>query len=147
MRVILLKNTKGVGKRNEVKEVPDGYARNFLIPRKVAVIATDSEVAKLDSLKQAEKARSKKNIEELKHLAKKLENEKLQFVLKTGRKGEVFGSVTRKEIEEKLSKEGIKEARVLLEYPIKSIGISEVVADLGYGVKVLVKIAIQVEKQ
>lgn len=146
MRVILLKETKGVGKRNEIKKVPDGYARNFLLPRGLAVIATDPEVAKLKQKKETEIEQDRINTKNLRRLTKQLENKGLQFNLKTGEKGEVFGSVTKRGIEEKLAQEGLRGARVSLDHPIKNIGVSDVVVDVGHGIKVSIKIAVQAEK-
>lgn len=145
MRVILLKEVNEVGKRNEVKEVPDGYARNFLLPRGLVVIATDSEVAKLKQKKETEAERDKKSTENLKRLAKQLKNKEFQFNLKTGEKGGVFGSVTKKEIEQKLAQEGLRGAKVFLEHPIKNIGSFDVELSLGGGIKTKILVVVKEE--
>lgn len=147
MRVILLKDVKGVGKRLEVKNVQDGYARNFLLPKSLAIIATEFEIARLNKNMKTEEEKEKKNITKLKQTAEKIENKELIFTLKTGPKGEIFGSITKKEIEEKLASEGVENAKVILEHPIKNLGASNISIDLGHGVKTSTYIMVCEEKQ
>ncbi len=145
MKVILLKDAKGLGKKGEVKEVSDGYARNFLIPRGVAVQATPDELKKLEKLKAESSAKLEKLVNTLKAKADQLEKLTFTFRLKVGEKGEVFGGVHGKEIEEKLGEAGFPNARVELERPIKTIGETFVLADLGEKIMAKIRIAVKPE--
>lgn len=138
MRVILLANVKGVGQKNEVKNVADGYARNFLIARKLAVAA---DVAGMGVKMSADK-KEQAEIDRLEALAKKLASNPLTFSIKTGEHKEVFGSVSRRDIEQEIKKIGVEEGELVLEHPIKSTGEHKVQIDFGRGVKGVVKIVV-----
>lgn len=106
MKVIFLVDVKGQGKKNEIKEVSSGYANNYLIAKKLAVAATESNLKMLD--KQIKDNETKKQIElenSLK-LKKEIETEKLLFRIKTGDKDKVFGSISSKQIEKELIEKG-----------------------------------------
>ncbi len=138
MKVILLADVKGVGRKNELKEVADGYARNFLIARKLAV-AADSHGMEIkhaaDQKEQAEKAR-------LEGLAARLAAAPLPFAIKTGAHKEVFGSVSKRDIEEAIHARGITEGRLLLDHPIKATGEHIVEIDFGKGVRGRIKVSV-----
>jgi large subunit ribosomal protein L9 len=145
MKVILLKDTKGLGKRGEVKEVSDGYARNFLIPQGIVIQATPDELKKLEKLKAESSAKLEKLINVLKAKSDQLEKLTFTFKLKVGEKGEVFGGVHRKEIEEKLNEAGFPNTHVELEKPIKTIGETFVLADLGEKITAKIRVAVKPE--
>ena len=105
MKIILLNDVKNVGKKGEVKEVADGYARNFLIKNKLAVPATEQSQAILESQIQQKADAEAKAIEDAKALKALLANITLTFTLKTGDKGKTFGSVSSKQIAEELLKQ------------------------------------------
>jgi large subunit ribosomal protein L9 len=105
MKIILLNDVKNVGKKGEVKEVADGYARNFLIKNKLAVPATEQSQAILESQIQQKADAEAKAIEDAKALKAQLANITLTFTLKTGDKGKTFGSVSSKQIAEELLKQ------------------------------------------
>ncbi len=135
MRIILLKDVKGLGKKLEVKEVKEGYARNALIPQKLAEIATPSALAHL-AAKQAEANAEHAALivllhEEVAHL----QNETLEFKMRVGEKNEVFGSITAKTIDHALAEKGYVHAKAHLPHPIKSLGEFKVDVDLGEGIK------------
>lgn len=131
MKVILIADVKGVGRKNELKEVAEGYARNFLIARKLAV-AADAHGMDIkhaaDQKEQAEKSR-------LEALAARLAASPLQFSIKTGAHKEVFGSVSKRDIEEAVHARGVTEGRLILEHPIKATGEHIVEIDFGKGVR------------
>jgi large subunit ribosomal protein L9 len=139
MRVILLANVKGVGQKNEVKNVADGYARNFLIARKLAVAA---DVAGMGVKMSADK-KEQAEIDRLQELVKKLAVSPLTFSIKTGEHKEVFGSVSRRDIEQAIKKIGSSEGEVVLEHPIKSTGEHTVEIDFGKGVRGTLKVVIK----
>lgn len=105
MKIILLNDVKNVGKKGEVKEVADGYARNFLIKNKLAVPATSQSQAILESQIQQKADAEAKAIEEAQALKAKLAQITLTFTLKTGDKGKTFGSISSKQIAEELLKQ------------------------------------------
>ena len=102
MKVILLDNIKGVGKKDEIINASDGYARNFLFPKKLAVEANAENVSKLNNRKEA--ASYKKDVEKqnAEELAKKLKGIMLKIRVKAGENGKIFGGVTAKEISDNL---------------------------------------------
>ncbi len=135
MKVILQQDVKGQGKKGQMVDVSDGYARNYLLPRKLAVIATAQN---LNTMKQQEKARKaqqaaeKANAEET---AKKLEGILVKVAARAGEGGRLFGAVTAKEISEALAAQHgieIPKTRLVLDDPIKSCGSYTLKARLGY---------------
>jgi len=143
MRVILLEDIKGLGKKYEVKEVADGYGRNFLLPRGLAVVATPAALSKLEKLKKELAAEKEKKLAELQNKAKQIQSLKLPFKVKTGPKGEFFGSVTARDIEIALGERGFSGVKVELKKPIKEIGETEAPVILGEGIKVGVRVVVE----
>lgn len=129
MKVILLKDLKGTGKKGEVVNVSDGYARNFLFPKGVAKEATDGNVKVLKEQKTAQKIKEDQQLEEAKELAVKMGELIVTLFSKAGEGGRLFGSVTSKDIAEALNKKhGIKvdKRKILLDEPIKVLGATNV---------------------
>ena len=123
MRVILLKEVKGLGKIFDVKNVSDGYARNFLIPKGLAKIADENSIKELESRKSTLKNQHEKETEKLKVVAKKLAGHGFKFQLKIGERGGIFGSVGKEEIKKAVFKEiPDNNFSVHLERPIKTLG-------------------------
>ncbi|MEW6617006.1 MAG: 50S ribosomal protein L9 [Patescibacteria group bacterium] len=145
MKVIFLKDVRGVGKKSEVKEVNDGYARNFLIPRGFAKMAIEREVEKLKRETEEQKVKHEKLVQKFVALGDELKKQPMIFTLKTGEKGEVFGSVSAKDIEGKLQEKGIAHSKIIIEKPIKKTGPHEVEADFGSGIKI--KLLIEVKSE
>lgn len=136
MKVILKEDVKKVGKKGEVVSVSDGYGRNFLIARGLAVPETKKSLEILGEQKAEEAAIEAKQVEEAKEIAAKMEKMMLQFTVKSGAEGRVFGSVSTKQIVEALSKEGIKvdKRKILDTNPIQTLGVSNVRIELHKGV-------------
>ncbi|MGC9611017.1 MAG: 50S ribosomal protein L9 [Minisyncoccia bacterium] len=145
MKVILLKEIKGIGKKFEVKEVKDGYGRNFLLPRGLAEAATKEALGKLETQKKIWEAEHEKLVLKLKEEAEKIEALSLNFKMKVGEKGETFGSVSRKDIENELSRQGYKDLKIELEKPIKTLNEHTIQVDLGEGIKAKLKISTEAE--
>lgn len=125
MKVILKEDVKSLGKKGKICEVSDGYARNYLLPRGLAVEATQGNIRDLEHKQKQEEARRQKEKEEAEALARKLESLKPVLKVKTGEKGRLFGSVTNKEIAEVLAKEyqiKLDKRKIELKDPIKAIG-------------------------
>ena len=98
MKVILLKDVKSLGKKGEIVNVNDGYARNFILPKKVGLEATGKNLNDLKLQKQNEEKVAQEHLEAAQELAKKLEAAKVELKIKTGEGGRTFGSVSSKEI-------------------------------------------------
>lgn len=139
MKVILLQDIKGLGKKYDVKEIRDGYARNFLIPKKLAAIATP---AMLQQKSQVE-ARERQLLEKYGELAKKLEKEKIKFSVKVGEKNEVFGSITKADIKKALEAKGFNNIEIELTHPLKILGEHLVEANLGRGIRAKIKVVLE----
>lgn len=137
MKVILLQDVKGQGKKGQLVNASDGYARNFLLPRKLAVEATAEN---LNTMKQQEKARKAQEAAEkaeAEATAAKLKELTVKVAAKAGEGGRLFGAVTNKEIAESLAAQHgitINKAKLVLDEPIKACGGYKVKAKLGYEV-------------
>lgn len=135
MTVILQQDVKGQGKKGQLVDVSDGYARNFLLPKKLAVIATAEN---LNTMKQQEKARKAQQAAEkaeAEALSKKLESLTVKVAAKAGEGGRLFGAVTAKEISESLAQQhglNIAKTKLVLDEPIKACGGYKIKAKLGY---------------
>ena len=135
MKVILQQDVKGQGKKGQMVEVSDGYARNFLLPRKLAVSATADNI---NTMKQQEKARKAQEAAEkaqAEATAKQLEGLMVKITAKAGEGGRLFGAVTAKEISECLAQQhglNIAKTKLVLDEPIKACGGYKIKAKLGY---------------
>ncbi|HLN19117.1 MAG TPA: 50S ribosomal protein L9 [Patescibacteria group bacterium] len=123
MKIILLQDIKGLGKKNDIKDVSDGYARNFLLPKKMAEIATQEAMAKIAAEKEKVKAEEVINTEKMRQLAAILKEKKLVIKSKE-KKGKLFGSISKKDIARKISEAGnnIGEEKIILKESIRKIG-------------------------
>ena len=124
MKVILLADVKGTGKKNDVIEVSDGYARNCLFKKKLAIEATSTEINAVQNKLKAEEFHKAEEIKKWKELAAKMKNAEVKCSVKCGENGKIFGSVTSKEIAEKLAENGydIDKKKIILKEPIKTPG-------------------------
>lgn len=125
MKVILLKDIKGTGKKGDVKEVSDGYARNFLFPKKLAVQAGSTELKELKEKQTSQKIKEQKEYEAAVELGKKMEEMNVTIYSKAGDGGRLFGSITSKDIAAQIKKEhGIEvdKRKVMLDEPIRALG-------------------------
>jgi large subunit ribosomal protein L9 len=145
MKIILLRDIKGIGKKYEVKDVSDGYVRNFLIPGKLVEPANASALEKLKRERAAWEAERQKTIVRLQAESKKMDGTVLTFKLKVGKKKEVFGSVTQKDLTDALRQKGFKDIEAAIKHPIKTLGEHAVELDLGEGIKTSIKVLVQEE--
>jgi len=125
MKVILLDNIKGVGKKDEIINASDGYARNYLFPEKLAVEATKENLGKLESKNEANKFKKQNEKNDAIEVANKLKELVLTIKVKAGENGKIFGGVTSKEISENL-KEQYK-----IEIDKKKIEVKETIKNIG----------------
>ena len=124
MKVIFLADVKGQAKKGEVKDVSEGYARNFLFPRKLAEVATDASLEQLKSQKAAKDRKAANELEAAQELAARLEDFKVTIQTQSGEGGRLFGAITTKHVAEELAKHGftIDKRKIQLHDPIKSLG-------------------------
>ncbi len=146
MKVILLKDVKNVGKKDQIVEVSDGYARNFLFRQNLAVIASTKSLDDLKENQNQEKARLEAIKAEAVELKKKMENITLSFSLKAGKEGKTFGSISTKQIGEALEQAGFKlDKRKILSDPLASLGMHKVKIELHKDVTVTINCAVKEE--
>lgn len=146
MKVILKADIKGVGKKNEVINASDGYVRNFLFPKNLAVEANAENMSKLQAQKDANQFRKDTEKEEAKKLAEKMTKIMLKIEVKVGENGKIFGGVSAKDIAENLEKQQnikIDKKKIDLKETIKTLGIHTVQIKLYEGVVGQIKIDVR----
>ena len=137
MKVILLSDIKGVGKKDEVINASDGYARNYLLPKKLAVEANAENMNKLNNKKEAASYRKEKKKQNAEALAKKLKGIMLKIKVKAGENGKIFGGVTAKEITDNLKSQYnfvVDKKKIELKETIKTLGSFSVPVKLFEGI-------------
>lgn len=132
MKVILQENVEGLGYLGDVLTVAKGYARNYLLPRKKAVVAEERQVKQLQHVKRQTDQKAQKELEALGETGKKLAKISLTFEVQTGKDDKLFGSVTSKDVAEKLAAQGVEVDRrkILLPQPLKELGTFSVAVKL-----------------
>lgn len=148
MKVILLKDDKRYGKKGDVINVNDGFANNYLIPNKIAVVASSSNLNEARQLKESEMHKAQVILNEANALKEKLKLVKLLLKVKIGDNGKLFGSVTSKEISEELEKQGISidKRKIELDSPIKNTGLFDIKIKLHPQVMASVLLEVVAEK-
>ncbi|OBZ10304.1 MULTISPECIES: 50S ribosomal protein L9 [Bacillales] len=147
MKVIFLKDVKGQGKKGQVKELSEGYVRNFLLPQGLAKLASDGNLKTLEVQNASEQKRKEKEKEDAETLAKKMEEMTVVIKTKAGEGGRLFGAITSKQIGEALAAQGIKidKRKIELEDPIRTLGVTQVVVKLHPEVKA--KLSVQASEE
>ena len=125
MKVILLEDVKSLGKKGEIVNVSDGYARNFIIPKKKGVEATSANLNTLKLQKANEEKVAQENLEHAQALAKELENASVNIRIRVGEGGKLFGSISSKEIAAAIQEQHqleVDKKKIVLDEPIKELG-------------------------
>ncbi|MCK9187242.1 MAG: 50S ribosomal protein L9 [Candidatus Colwellbacteria bacterium] len=144
MKVIFIQDVKNVGRKGDVKNVSDGYAKNFLLPRGVAKAATGDNLKQVKDKKEAvekEKSEFIKKAEDLRRMPP------LEFSIKSGKNGEIYGSIAKNDIEKKLEELGLKNVSVKLDKPIRETGEKEIEITIGRGISSIIKISVSAESE
>ena len=148
MKVILLQDIKNVGKKDEIINANDGYARNFLFPKNLALEATKDNLLKLQAKKDSQAHKKNLEIEEFKKQAEVISKLTLEIKVKAGENGKIFGGVTSKEISEELNKQyklQIDKKKIVLKETIKNTG--RYLVDIKFGDGVNAKLNIEVKPE
>ena len=149
MKVILQQDVKGQGKKGQMVEVSEGYARNFLLPRKMAIPATTDAINTMNLKEKARRAEEARQKAEAEATAEKLKECQVKLTAKAGNGGRLFGAVTTKEISEGLKAQygiDIPKQKLVLDEPIKAFGSYQVKAKLGFEVVGTVYVSVFEEK-
>ena len=148
MKVILLEDIKGVGKKGELINASDGHARNYLLPRKLAVEATKANLHELEARRKAQEHKSQLELEAALKLAKSIEAQPIVIKVKMGENGRLFGSVTTQEIAEELKAQlglDVDKKKISLSEPIKTSG--EKAAEVKLHAKVSATLRINIAEE
>lgn len=149
MKVILQQDVKGQGKKGQLVEVSEGYARNFLLPRKMALPATADAINTMNLKEKARRAEEARQRAEAEETAGKLKECQVKLTARAGSGGKLFGAVTAREISEGLMKQyriDIPKQKLVLEEPIKAFGSYQIKAKLGFEVSGTVYVSVFEEK-
>ena len=149
MKVILLADVKKLGKKDQTIEVSDGYAVNYLFPRKLAVPLSKKSAEVLENQQEERKELAAKMKADAEALAKKLEGITLSFKVKTGREGKLFGAVSLKQVAEELAKQGIEidKRKFIDKGPLDELGYHHISVELYKGVIGKVHVEIKGEEK
>lgn len=145
MKVVLLKELEGYGSMGDVINVKDGFARNYLIPRGIALPATEANLRHMQSILSQRARKLQKEKEKAQELARRLEGLLLELRRKVGEKGKLFGSVTSQEIAQALKEKGfeVDRKKVYIKHPIKDVGMYTVTLKLHPEVSVDIKVEVK----
>lgn len=150
MRIVLLKDVKRLGAMGEVRSVADGYARNYLIPRGLAVPATDAALQQVKAKAAAQRREASQEKEQAQTVAERLEGAELMFQAKAGETGRLYGSITNADIAERLTAlagEPVDKRKIVLPEPIKDLGKTYVEVKLHGDVVVRVTVIVASEEE
>ena len=148
MKVILTQDIKSVGKKGQIIDASDGYARNYLIPKKLAVVADATNLNELKTKQDANKYKRDMTMANAKELSEKMKDYELVFKIKAGENGKTFGSVTAKDIAEQLNKKYFVEVdkkKIMLNDAIKTLGVYNIEIKLFEGISGKIKVSVIAE--
>ncbi|HHY13060.1 MAG TPA: 50S ribosomal protein L9 [Thermoanaerobacterales bacterium] len=146
MRVILQEDVKKLGVKGDIVEVADGYARNYLLPRGLAIEATQRGIKRVKTMRNQQRRQEEKELEKAQGLAEKLEGQEFIIKAKAGEKGRLFGSITSKDIVDSIKDKFdlvIDRRKIELPEPIKSIGSHDVNIRIYAGVVATIKVVVE----
>ena len=149
MKVILLQDIDKIGKKHDVKEITDGYARNFLIPKGLVKQATEENMKKLEAQKETLKEKEEEDLKKIQSVASSLEGQEVIISVKVGDEKQLFEAVTAQKVLEKLKEMGfeVKKNQLLFSSPIKELGEFPVKIRFSHNLEVEIKIIITEAKE
>ncbi|MDP2741128.1 MAG: 50S ribosomal protein L9 [bacterium] len=148
MKVILLQDVDNLGKKYDVKEVKSGYARNFLLPQKLAKTATKQAIKWLADQKEIIEKKAEEDLKEIQGVASNIDGAEITISVKVGEEGQLFESINQQKIVEKLKEMGfeIKKSQIVLKEPIKELGEFPIKINLEHNLEAEVTVIITEEK-
>ena len=149
MKVVLMQEVKGLGRPGQIKEVADGYARNYLLPKGLATIATAGAVKEVEQRQAAETKRQAKLDDEMRSIGKKLDRTAVTVRSKVGEGGKLYGSVTTQDIAEALEKQAnqtVDKRKIEIEEPIRHVGEYKVPVRLSKNVTANINLVVEGEE-
>ena len=147
MKVLLLRDVPNVGHKNDIKDVHDGFARNFLFARKLAIVATDEKIHEVEKEKKGKEDKQQTDRKKYQDIANQLAQVEVVIPTKVGEKGKAFGSIGSHDIKKALTSQGytIEEEWIVLKDPIKTTGTIKVPLKFPHGVEGLLMVTIKAE--
>lgn len=148
MKIILLEDVENLGKKYELKEVKDGYARNFLLPKNLAKAATKQALKWLSDQKEVIEKEAEEDLKKAQGLASGLDGAEVNITVKVGDEGQMFESINNQKIAEKLKEMGfdVKKSQVTLENPIKELGEFSASINLAHNLEADIKVIVSAEE-
>jgi large subunit ribosomal protein L9 len=145
MKVILLKDVPNTGKKNDIKEVSSGFARNFLIPKGLAVVADNDSLKKLELKQKTDSERAVGELKEVEAIVSKIDGQEVEIEVKVGSEGQLFQSISKQKISERLKEIGfnVDKDDVVLETPIKEVGEFPIKLKFAHNLEAEVRIIIK----
>ena len=149
MKVILLENVDNLGKKNEIKDVPAGFARNFLIPKGLVLVATEENIKKIEEQKVKDEEKSSKELEKMEKQASQLDGMEVVIEVTTGKEGQLFQSVNKQKISEQLKEMGfdVDKNNIDLKSPIKEQGEFPVKIKFEHNLEAEIKVIVSEKKE
>lgn len=147
MKVILLQDVEKLGKKFDVKEVADGYARNFLLPNNLVKPATEEALKQLEAEKEAAIKKAEEELKIMEEIVSQLDDQEIEIVSKVDENGKLYGSLTPLKIAKILKEKGFNIAKnqIKLAEPIKEVGEYDVVVEFPHGLEAKIKIIVTEE--
>ncbi|WP_096437984.1 50S ribosomal protein L9 [Alteribacter populi] len=147
MKVIFLQDVKGKGKKGDVKNVSEGYARNYLLKNNLAIEANNANMKSLEKKKESQNKKAQQEVEDAKAFKGKIESTTVELKAKAGDGGRLFGAVTNKQVAEKLKKMDMKvdKRKIVMKEPIRALGYTNVEVKLHPEVTATVKVHVTEE--
>ncbi len=148
MKVILTKDVQNLGSAGDVKDVADGYARNFLIPSGYAMVATSSAIKQSEEIKIKKAKQAEEELKTAEELSGKLEGVSVKVAAKADESGKLYAAVKGEEISKSLAAEGfnVDKNKIIIKEPIKEIGEYEVIVALEHGLEARLNLTVEAEK-
>ena len=145
MKVILLEDVENLGKKWDIKEVADGYARNLLIPKKLVKPATEKEVEEAEKMQAAAEAKAQKELESVEKLASKLDGYELKISVSVGDEGQLYSQVSVTQVSSALAEAGFKVSSkyIKIKEPIKELGEFPVTIEFDHGLEVEIQMIVE----
>lgn len=146
MKIVLVQEVKGLGRAGQIKEVADGYARNFLLPKGLATIATPGAVKEVEARQAADRKRQEKVDQEMRAVGKRLDGTTVTVHSKVGEGGKLYGSITTADVAEALEKQAGQEVdkrRIEIEEPIRHVGTYKIPVRLSKNVTASINLVVE----